>query len=553
MIELRKSSRPEHPCGTGAFGVWRKAKLFGICAVLLLVGFGIRFHNLTEVLVAGRFYFVDADCYSRMSRAQIVSQNPGTVVHHQDFENWPEGVDSHATAPLDYAIVGFERLLRWTWPESGRLAVLKNSTLDLAGALISPLIGLLACGFLGVWAAGFSPKSNHWRWPWWAVPLLASVSPPLVHATVFGRPDHQSLLVLFLAIALGAEQRLQSSASSRWAWLGGGAWGMALWVSLYEPAVLLGAVFLLGLWFWRSSWSSRYRLKWAAAMLLFLVCAWMVDGFHVALPQAQWQDALKAWGSTIGELQKAGDVGVLRHWTGELYFVAPLGMLWVSRGKSRETLGWFILLLLGSLLVCWQIRWSPFFVLIFILCLPMILSPMSSYWAMSLVFGISLWPLIQDWERRLFPDAPTIEARYMERSERINARLAAERMRSSERQPFLAVWWHSPALAYWSGQPAIAGSGHEGISGIVDTARFFLATDPAEAREILVRRGVRVVVASDSARAVENSTAILGRTIVQGKPLAEKLWQSELGDTWGLDGEGNVTTFRLLRVRGELR
>ena len=167
---------------------------------------------------------------------------------------------------------------------------------------------------------------------------------------------------------------------------------------------------------------------------------------------------------------------------------------------------------------------------------------------MGLAFLLSLWPVFSDWERHFFPDAHTTEQRYLERSERINARLVAERMRSSERLPFLAVWWHAPALAYWSGQPAVAGSGHEGISGIIDSARFFLATEPAEAREIINRRQVSVVVASDSARAVENSAAILGCLPVQ-RPLAERLWGSDAAQMWGLDGEANVTTFRLLRVR----
>jgi hypothetical protein len=114
-------------------------------------------------------------------------------------------------------------------------------------------------------------------------------------------------------------------------------------------------------------------------------------------------------------------------------------------------------------------------------------------------------------------------------------------------KPFLAVWWLSPALAYWSGQPAVAGSGHEGIQGIVDSARFFLSTDPLLAREILRMRRVRTVVASDSARAVENASQILGCT-PPGGALAERLWQPEPGREWGLQGESNVVHFRLLRV-----
>jgi hypothetical protein len=135
----------------------------------------------------------------------------------------------------------------------------------------------------------------------------------------------------------------------------------------------------------------------------------------------------------------------------------------------------------------------------------------------------------------------------MDRSERVNARLAAERMRSPEVMPFLAVWWLSPAIAYWSGQPAVAGSGHEGISGILDSARFFVTENPQEAREILDRRLVRWVVASDPARAAENARAILGIE-TRRKPLAERLWEPNLEWEWGLEGERNVTTFRLLKV-----
>ncbi|NBV86089.1 MAG: hypothetical protein EBS01_07470, partial [Verrucomicrobia bacterium] len=90
-----------------------------LCFLALLAGF-VRFHNLTDVLIGGNFYFVDADCYSRMSRAQLVAASPGTVVRWQGFENWPEGVRSHATAPMDYAIVGLDRVLRRLWPARGR-------------------------------------------------------------------------------------------------------------------------------------------------------------------------------------------------------------------------------------------------------------------------------------------------------------------------------------------------------------------------------------------------------------------------------------------------
>jgi len=482
-----------------------------------------------------------------MSRALRVSAEPGTVIRHQNFENWPEGVVSHATAPLDYSIVGLERVVRGLWPERGRLAVLRESTLDLAGALISPLLGVLLCGFMALWSAGITRGTRISSGAWWAAPLLAALSPPLVHATVFGRPDHQSLLLLLLAVALGAEHRMQGAPSLRWAWAGGLGWGGALWVSLYEPLVLLGAVFLLSLWLWRPSWTVRARAHWAAALALPVATGWFVDGIRIVRPEAAWTEALKRWGSTIGELQTVGRLEVINQWAGLLVWFAPLVLLWLARREGRAVLGWLAMLVLTAGLTLWQVRWCPYFVLVFLFCLPFIFSFRVTHLSAGVIFTLSLWPVFTDWGRRIFPDAQTSERRYMERSERLNARLAAERMRSSELLPFIAVWWHSPALAYWSGQPAVAGSGHEGISGIVDSARFFLSTEPREARQILKSRGVRLVVASDSARAVENSSAILGY-LPSEKSLAERLWQSNLSEVWGLVGESNVTTFRVLRV-----
>jgi hypothetical protein len=60
------------------------------------------------------------------------------------------------------------------------------------------------------------------------------------------------------------------------------------------------------------------------------------------------------------------------------------------------------------------------------------------------------------------------------------------------------------------------------LPGIADSARFFLATDSQEAREILQDRKVSWVVAYDAERTVQNSAAIL-RVPVPARPLAEIL------------------------------
>jgi len=61
----------------------------------------------------------------------------------------------------------------------------------------------------------------------------------------------------------------------------------------------------------------------------------------------------------------------------------------------------------------------------------------------------------------------------------------------------MAPWWLSPGLLYFSGHPIVSGSSHCGISGIVASAKFFTATNWAEAERILRERQVRWVVVWD--------------------------------------------------------
>ena len=78
----------------------------------------------------------------------------------------------------------------------------------------------------------------------------------------------------------------------------------------------------------------------------------------------------------------------------------------------------------------------------------------------------------------------------------------------------LAPWWLSPGLLYFSGHPVVSGSSHEGMSGIVASAKFFSTTSWPEAEKILDQRKVRWVVVWDDSNLVYpvlgNSQRILG-------------------------------------------
>jgi hypothetical protein len=88
--------------------------------------------NYQDVFVAGNVYFADADCYARMIRVQMVRAEPGLIIRHHAFENFPQGTTPHTTAPLDYLIFGLSLLLN----------PFTANPIDLAGAFVSPMLAL---------------------------------------------------------------------------------------------------------------------------------------------------------------------------------------------------------------------------------------------------------------------------------------------------------------------------------------------------------------------------------------------------------------------------
>jgi hypothetical protein len=118
--------------------------------------------------------------------------------------------------------------------------------------------------------------------------------------------------------------------------------------------------------------------------------------------------------------------------------------------------------------------------------------------------------MLRDWDEKLWPNEAQLADRVAQRNESEQLRDMALNLRSSENQPFLAPWWLSPEIAYWSNQPGVAGSSHESLAGIEDSARFLISQDWGTARKLLENHGVVWVIAYDSMRAGQNSGEILG-------------------------------------------
>src|SRR6266480_6283288 len=188
--------------------------------------------NYQDIFVAGNIYFVDADCYARMTRVQMCEAKPGLIVRHHAFENFPQGTTPHTTVPLDYLILGLLLLLK---PFTAH-------ALDLAGAFVSPLLALLGSWFLWWWSRRMKFQYR------WVMLILYAISPILVHGTALGRPDHQSLSMLLVTIAICAEWsrwEATGAVTPRWAVVSGTAWGLAIWNSAYEALILFVLVIVL--------------------------------------------------------------------------------------------------------------------------------------------------------------------------------------------------------------------------------------------------------------------------------------------------------------------
>ncbi len=472
----------------------------------------------------GQVFFVDADCYARMTRVRTVCEGPGRVIGAHDFENYPLGTRPHTTALFDYLI----------WALRGALGLFSRAeTRDLAGAWISPLLALAAVAATGVWA-------NLARLPG-RVPifLLLAASPILAHGFALGRPDHQSLALACMAWALAAEWALWQNPSRGWGWVSGIAWALGLWTTLYEPVILLAVVLSAGWLFNRRALRQRARPPGLAAGGAVLLAALAVEGWRIdALPgfgEGGGAPYFAAWSRQIGELASVPPWdGVILRWAGWGIWIAPVLLLLPRRGletaeadrASRGCRAQALMVVAVWGLTCWQIRWGYFLPLVLAMSIPGQLGAFSARWrpVAAALMVVALWPLARDWYEHFHPPADQAAALAEAREDTLLLRETADFIGRASSDPvpggepaskgILAPWWQCPPLAYWSGQPAVAGSSHESLPGTVDTARFYLETDLRVAADLLRERQVRWIVAYEPARVLAATAApLLGRPV----------------------------------------
>ncbi len=360
--------------------------------------------------------------------------------------------------------------------------------------------------------------------------------------------------------------------------MSGVAWAVGLWTSLYEPAILLAAVVAAGLVWNRPALGRRERWLGLAVGGLVLLVAWWIEGWHIdALPGGgEGGEFFAAWSRQIGELASLPPWSpTLFAWVGWGLLAAPV-LLWgwwiatsghdgntnsdgtPSMLESPETAAGlpsrpevaiyriahaniFLLLLVWGL-TCWQVRWGYFLPLVYALEVPWQFGAVPTRWRrwLTLALVVGLWPMAADWWTTLHPPADRVANLTEQRRDAALLRETAAFIAQAARLPdadadpadaddppagVLAPWWLSPALAYRSGQPALAGSSHESLPGTVDVDRFYLATDAREAAAILRRRRVRWVVAYEPDRVLRTAAGLFGQTQVSRRALGLILYE----------------------------
>jgi hypothetical protein len=469
--------------------------------LLTLLYFSVRLARVEDVFCQERPTFLDSDAYTRMERVRQIEKNNWLPLRYHHFENAPDGIVSHATSPLDYAILLLSLPLRFF--------VGADLARDLAGVWISPFVGLIGLFVLWRVLRGVAGR-------WWVLAAYCAF-PAIAWAQNVGRPDHQSVLVVLLAWVLIAEWLMLSGRRSRrWELFSGVSWGLALWVSLWEPLVLCVVIFFVQLALKQGSWLARGRDFFVP--LIGLVCLRFVADPWPVVPDRADFVYLQNWGKLVGEL-RGSSFKEMVYWTGLWVPVIIIACIFFicKREYSNNFIFSLVLTLLPTALTFWQIRWSPYLATvlatvgmagffqtgqslkkIFVAVISTIMIPL--YYAQSAL----------QWRQPLEGIAET---------HRVGEII------SQEPGTILAPWWISPMLGYLSGAGYVASSSHQSISGIIDVSEFFLTPHWDVAREILIDRKVKWIVAAEPERMFAQSLAVVRGLYV---PADEKVLMQDI-------------------------
>ncbi|MCE0523131.1 MAG: hypothetical protein LV480_09495 [Methylacidiphilales bacterium] len=478
--------------------LWAIAAFVVFGAACLVVGCWLRVIDSPEWMLpdttqhppAMRPWAVEADCYSQLARVQRILHGRGLIQNHFTVENWPEGLAPSTTAPFDYVI-----LLLYA-----PLCLFTRHPLDWAGALVSPALWV---GLVLFWMLF---RSREFKLTGRSLLLLGSAAlPAFTWAMACGRPRHQSLILVLMAMGFTAEyERWQIELTPKRAWniFAGIVWGLACWTSLFEPAVVVGVLILFNLIARR-----RENIAFLASFGIVVLAMVLVEGGHIFtnlsniynLTPEYRQYALN-WLGTIAEVRPV-DFDAMVHRMTLVFLTLPFVAwgLWPRKNGNKTDALLILLTLLLVVLTALQVRWIYYASLgeLFLIVRFFQVAPVR--WTRLVVLVIFLAGLADAAYEQ-------VEASAHAPVNQPSLQLAEISRAIDGPGGIMAPWWLSPGLLYFSGQPIVSGSSHCGISGIVASAKFFAADSWADAEQILKERKVRWIVIWD-----DESYEIVGR------------------------------------------
>lgn len=523
-----------------------------------------------------RPFMVEADCYSQLARVQRILAGQGLLQNHFALENWPEGLTPSTTAPFDYvilflyallwpftshpldwagalvspalwiALVGFWMLIR------SREFNLTGRALLIAGTAVLPsliwgtafgrprhqslILALMAMGLTAEyerWQLELTPKRawNIFAGVVWGLACWTSLFEPVVVAgtlivfnLIVRRRENPAFLIAFgvvlLAMTLLEGGHIFGNVAHVYAlrdspetvnWLR----SIAEVAPLDFPRLLMRMAFVVlitpiaawCLWPRRNGNKTDILLILLAAALTGLTCL-----------QGRWV----YYASLTGLFVIARFCQAERTPEGES---TPFGAVLDRFVLTVVSLPFFYgCLQLGAFA-------SPSAIALVVLGLLLIgLAQLPNSWAVHLAFGNPLSAeglgriTTNCWMRlivvvvllfgSLVTDVDQIRSHANQPPLQPSLQLLQVSRAIDNPGGIMAPWWLSPGLLYFSGHPIVSGSSHAGMSGIIDSAKFFTATSWLDAEKILDRRQVRWIVVWDNPDLVypvlDNAQQILG-------------------------------------------
>jgi len=207
------------------------------------------------------------------------------------------------------------------------------------------------------------------------------------------------------------------------------AWGLAIWVSAYEPLVLFGIVVAVSLSQDRRAFLAKSRRTGWISFALIIVGAALIERRIPSMSISSPNEIFNNWARTVGELAHVSPLNpIWFSWTGYMIAVAPLLIWFALRRRNGDGLGQrippliIVLLIASYFLTIWQARWAYFFVSIFATALPSLLDSIKSRTAVWIAFVMSIFPILRDWDARLWPNEIEYARRIEQRNESVQLR-----------------------------------------------------------------------------------------------------------------------------------